>query len=237
VSVAQARFSKDGRGIYFISDRGGEFLELRYRDIYTGVEQSLTPGARWDVERFDQSPDGRYVAYTQNEAGVDRLVLYATATKANVLLPPLPAGSVIRSMGFDRTSRQLAVTLENAQSPRDVYVYTLGTELPLPQVQLARWTQSELGPIDRTKAVAAVPIQFPTWDTVGSAQRLISGFVYKPATPGPHPVLINIHGGPESQYRPRWDAFTQYLVNELGYAVVAPNVRGSSGWPHLPAAG
>ena len=230
VSVAQARFSKDGRGIYFISDRGGEFLELRYRDIYTGVEQSLTPGARWDVERFDLSPDGRYVAYTQNEAGVDRLVLYATGTKANVLLPPLPAGSVIQGMGFDRTSRQLAVTLENAQSPRDVYVYTLGTELPLPQVTLARWTQSELGPIDRTKAVAAVPIQFPTWDTVGSAQRLISGFVYKPATPGPHPVLINIHGGPESQYRPRWDAFTQYLVNELGYAVVAPNVRGSSGY-------
>src|SRR5690606_2563325 len=76
-SVAQARFSKDGRGIYCISDRGGEFLGLRYRDMFTGVEQSLTPGARWDVERFDQSPDGQYIAYTQNEAGVDRLVLYA----------------------------------------------------------------------------------------------------------------------------------------------------------------
>ena len=65
---------------------------------------------------------------------------------------------------------------------------------------------------------------------MGNSPRLLSAFVYKPATPGPHPVLINIHGGPESQYRPRWDAFTQYLVNELGYAVVAPNVRGSSGY-------
>ena len=230
VSVAQAKFSKDGRGIYFVSDRGGEFLELRYRDLYTGNELSLTPDARWDVEAFDQSPDGQYIAYTQNEAGIDRLVLYATATKANVLLPPLPAGSVISRVGFDRSSRQLAVSLENAQSPRDVYVYTLGAGAPLPQVQLARWTQSELGPIDRTRPVAAMPIQFPTWDTVGSSPRLISGFVYRPATPGPHPVLIVIHGGPESQYRPRWDAFTQYLVNELGYAVVAPNVRGSSGY-------
>lgn len=230
VSVAQARFSKDGRGIYFISDRGGEFLELRYRDMYTGVEQSLTPDARWDVERFDQSPDGQYIAYTQNEAGTDRLVLHATATRASVLLPPLPAGSVIQHIGFDRSSRQLAVSLENAQSPRDVYVYTLDAAAPLPQVTLARWTQSEVGPIDRSKAVPALPIQFPTWDTVGSSPRLISGFVYKPATPGPHPVLIRIHGGPESQYRPRWDAFTQYLVNELGYAVVAPNVRGSSGY-------
>jgi dipeptidyl aminopeptidase/acylaminoacyl peptidase len=97
-------------------------------------------------------------------------------------------------------------------------------------VQLARWTQSELGPIDRSKPVAALPIRFPTWDTVGSSPRLISGFLYRPATPGPHPVLIQIHGGPESQFRPRWDAFTQYLVNELGYAVVAPNVRGSSGY-------
>ena len=230
VSVAQARFSRDGRGIYFLSDRGGEFVELRYRDMYTGVEISLTPEARWDVSQFDLSPDGQYIAYTQNEAGVDRLVLYATAARANVLLPPLPPGSVIHRIGFDRSSHQLAVSLENAQAPRDVYVYSLGTGTPLPQVQLARWTQSEFGPIDRTKPVAALPFQFPTWDTVGGSPRLLSGFIYKPNTPGPHPVLINIHGGPESQYRPRWDAFTQFLVNELGYAVVAPNVRGSSGY-------
>jgi dipeptidyl aminopeptidase/acylaminoacyl peptidase len=182
------------------------------------------------VERFDQSPDGQYIAYTQNEAGIDRVVLSATATRANVLLPPLPPGSVVERIGFDRSSKQLAVSLETAQSPRDTYVYTLGTGAPLPQVTLARWTQSELGPIDRSKPVASTAVRFPTWDMVGSAPRQLSGFLYKPATPGPHPVLINIHGGPESQYRPKWDAFTQYLVNELGYAVVAPNVRGSSGY-------
>jgi dipeptidyl aminopeptidase/acylaminoacyl peptidase len=59
---------------------------------------------------------------------------------------------------------------------------------------------------------------------------VISAYVYRPHTPGPHPVVINIHGGPEAQYRPDFDAFTQFLVNDLGYAVVAPNVRGSSGY-------
>ena len=226
VSVLQARFSNDGRGIYFLSDRGGEFVELRYRDLYTQVEKSLTPQARWDVERFAQSPDGRYIAYSQNESGVDRVVLYDTTTQANVLLPALPANIVVDRMRFDRSSRQLALTVENAQSPRDVYVYNLAGPAPV----LTRWTQSEIGPIDTRRLVDAQRIEFTTWDRTATGQRTLSGFVYKPTTPGPHPVVIQIHGGPESQYRPVWDPFVQYLVNELGYVVVAPNVRGSSGY-------
>src|SRR6185369_2504626 len=231
-AVTQARFSPDGRGIWFLSDHGGEFVELRYRDLYTNVEQSLTPEAHWDVERFALSADGQYVAYTQNEAGVDRLMLYAVAQKANVIMPALPPGSVISRIGFDRSGRQLAVSLETAQSPRDVYVYALGTAAttPLPAPTLTRWTQGEVGPIDAHRFVAARPVQFPTWDRNDAGPRLLSAFVYKPTTPGPHPVLIDIHGGPEVQYRPKWDAFTQYLVNELGYVVIAPNVRGSSGY-------
>jgi dipeptidyl aminopeptidase/acylaminoacyl peptidase len=59
---------------------------------------------------------------------------------------------------------------------------------------------------------------------------MLSAYVYRPHKAGPYPVVIDIHGGPEAQYRAEWDPFTQYLVNELGYAVVAPNVRGSSGY-------
>jgi dipeptidyl aminopeptidase/acylaminoacyl peptidase len=113
-----------------------------------------------------------------------------------------------------------------------VYVYSLDTAAAdtLPQVALARWTQSELGPLDASRLVAAQLVEFPTWDRVGNRQRMLSAFVYKPAGPGPHPVLIDIHGGPESQFQPGWNAFRQYLVNELGYAVIAPNVRGSWGY-------
>ena len=230
VTVTQARFSPDGRGIWFLTDRGGEFTELRYRDLYTDVEDSLTPDAHWDAERFALSPDGQFVAYTQNEAGIDRLMLYATAQKANVLLPPLPPGAVIGAIRFDRGSRQLAVSLQTAQSPGDVYVYTLAAAGTSGAVTLARWTQSEVGPVDAHRLVGAQRVQFPTWDRLASGPRLLSAWVYKPAAGGPHPVLIDIHGGPESQHRPRFDALTQYLVNELGYVVIAPDVRGSSGY-------
>ncbi len=61
-------------------------------------------------------------------------------------------------------------------------------------------------------------------------QREISGFLYRPRTPGPHPVIVQIHGGPESQFRPGFSSTIQYWVNELGVAVIAPNVRGSDGY-------
>ncbi len=231
VSVTQARFSRDGRGLYFLSDRGGEFIALHYLDLYTSELRTLTPDTRWDVERFALSLDGRYVAYTRNEASVDRLVLYDVARKADLLLPALPAGAVISGIGFDHRSQQLAVTVENAQTPQDVYVYRI--EAPasdaaaLPAISLLRWTQGEPGAI-ASSPVPTQLVQFPTWDRVGNQQRSLPAFVFKPRTPGAHPVVIDIHG-PAAQRRPGWDAFTQYLGN-AGFAVVAPNVRGSTGY-------
>jgi dipeptidyl aminopeptidase/acylaminoacyl peptidase len=232
MAVRQARFARDGRGVFFLSDRDGDFTALHYADLYTGEQRVLTPQTRRDVERFDISIDGRYIAYTLNEAGVNRLVLHDLRVKADVLLPGLPTGAVIGAIGFDRGSKQLAVALETSQSPRDVYVYTLGAAKNdnVATPTLARWTQSELGPIDAAQLVSAQLMEFPTWDRDGNRQRRLPAFVYKPRTPGPHPVIIDFRAGAESQSRPEWSAFTQYLVNELGYAVVAPNVRGSSGY-------
>lgn len=236
VSVAQARFSADGRSLYFLSDRGGEFMALHHIDLTTRELRTLTPDPRWDIERFAASHDGRFLAYTRNEGGFDRLVLHDLRLKADLLLPPLPAGAVIGTIRFDRASRQLAVGVESAQSPSDIYVYgievAVGATAAVPEVKLARWTQSELGPIPiaASQLVAAQLVEFPTWDQTGNRRRMLPAFVFRPQTPGPHPVIIDIHGGPESQYRPQWSAFTQYLVNELGYVVVAPNVRGSAGY-------
>ena len=226
VSVRQARFARDGRGIFVLTDHGGEFVELRYVDMFSGEQKVLAPQSRGDVERFDISADGHFIAYTLNEGGLDRLVLHDLAQQADILLPALPAGALIRSLRFSRDGKRLGLTLETAQSPADVYVLSVDTPAPT----LARWTQSELGPIDATKLVAAERVEFPTWDQKDGRARQLDAFVYTPRTPGPHPVVIDIHGGPESQYRPGFSAFTQYLVNELGYVVIAPNVRGSSGY-------
>ena len=224
-SVPAARFSRDGRGVYFVSTHGGNVAELRYLDLYTKEGRSIAPQSRWDVEDLRLSRDGKLLAYTLNEGGTSRLVVHDLRQQADLLLPPLPTGAVIGSFGFDPGGTRLALTVETAQSPRDVYVVELAG-----QPALTRWTQSELGPLDAASLVPAERISFATWDYVGTAFRQVPAFLYRPRTPGPHPVVIDIHGGPESQYRPGWSAFTQFLVHELGYAVIAPNVRGSSGY-------
>jgi dipeptidyl aminopeptidase/acylaminoacyl peptidase len=215
MSVQQARFSRDGRGVFFISDHGGEFAELRYTDMYTQETRAIGPQARFDVETFALSRDGRLVAYTLNEGGVSRLVVHDLTQRADLLLPALPPGAIVSGLGFDPRTRRLALNVETAQQPRDVYVMSF-EDRPV----LARWTQSETGPLEAASLVPAQLVNFPTWDRTGSSPRQLSAFVYRPAKPGPHPVVISIHGGPESQF----------LVNELGFVVVAPNVRGSSGY-------
>jgi dipeptidyl aminopeptidase/acylaminoacyl peptidase len=220
--IRAARFAPDGRGVYLLSDEGGEFLELLLKDPVTHQTRRISPELSFDVEDFDVSSDGRYIAYVLNEDGRSHLTIVDTATRSEVSPAGLPEG-VISRLRFDQTGR-LAFSAESPQSPGDVYVYDPKGE------RLERWTRSEAGPVDPRAFVAPELVHFPTWERVAGHQRMLSAYVFRPRSPGPAPVVISIHGGPESQYRPRWDPFVQFLVNELGYAVVAPNVRGSSGY-------
>jgi len=105
-----------------------------------------------------------------------------------------------------------------------VYVYDLD------RPALERWTRSESGPLDPATFVQAELVHYPTWDRVNGRPRMISAYVYRPRSSGPCPVVLSIHDGPDEQYRPGWEPFFQFLVNELGYAVIAPNLRGSAGY-------
>lgn len=221
--IRDARFAPDGRGIYLVSDRGGEFAQLRYIDPATLETRLLTGHIPWDIEGFDLSRDGRYLAFVANVDGTSRLTVIDQSLALELSPPQVPAGQ-ITDIRFDPTGTRLALAVETPQSPRDVYVYEV------PRNELVRWTASEAGPLDTSKLVPAELIRYPTWDRDGRERRMIPAFLYRPRSPGPHPVLIDIHGGPEAQARPRFDAFTQFVVNELGYAVIFPNVRGSSGY-------
>lgn len=223
VGIHAAKFAPDGRGIYLVSDEDGEFAQLRYVDLVTHDVRKLTANIQWDIEDFDVSPDGRYVAYVTDDDGRSRLTILDTLQKLEQAPAGLPDGRVA-NLRFDRTGRRLGLSAESANSPRDAYVYDLNRNA------LERWTRSEAGPVDIATFVPAEPIRYPTWDRVNGSQRMISAYLYRPRSPGPHPVLIDIHGGPESQYRAGWAPFVQFLVKELGYAVIAPNVRGSSGY-------
>ncbi len=102
--------------------------------------------------------------------------------------------------------------------------------LELERNALVRYTKSEAGPVDPLQFVPAELVRFPTFDRDNGKNRQIPAFVFRPRTPGPHPVFIDIHGGPEAQYTPSFTPFTQFLVRELGFTVIAPNVRGSTGY-------
>ena len=224
VGIKLAKFAPDGRGIFILSDEGGEFSQLFYFDPVTHEKRLVSPeDAQWDVDAFDVSADGRYIAFVMNEDGRSRLTVIDQQMKLDLAPPGVPDGR-ITEVKFDRAGKRLAFSAESAQSPRDVYVYDLTKNA------LERWTRSEAGPVDNTTFVTPTLVHFPTWDRVAGTQRTLSAYLYLPKTPGPHPVLVHIHGGPEEQYQPGYEAFFQFLVNELGYAVIAPNVRGSSGY-------
>jgi dipeptidyl aminopeptidase/acylaminoacyl peptidase len=223
VGIRMAKFAPQGRGVYLLTDEDGEFMQLKFKDPITHENRRVSPDVGWDVEDFDVSADGRNIAYVLNEDGRSRLSVLDTQSRQTLTPEGLPEGR-IGNPRFDRTGRRLAMSVETASVPRDVYVYDLE------HAAVTRWTKSEPGPIDLATLATPELVRYPTWDRSGGHPRLLSAYVYRPRAGGPAPVVIDIHGGPEDQYRPGWNPFVQFLVNELGYAVVAPNVRGSSGY-------
>jgi dipeptidyl aminopeptidase/acylaminoacyl peptidase len=221
-SIGGAQFAPDGRAIHVITNRDSEFEQLKRIDLATGAVEVLTAHIPWDIDTFDRSDDGRYLAYVANVDGVSRLTIVNVAARSEIQ-PPLPDGRIGR-IAFDREGRKLAFSLESPQSPRDVFV------LELDRNAVVRYTKSEVGPVDPLQFAPAELMRFPTFDRERGKFRQVPAFVYRPSTPGPHPVLIDIHGGPEAQSVPTFSPFTQFLVREMGFVVIQPNVRGSSGY-------
>jgi dipeptidyl aminopeptidase/acylaminoacyl peptidase len=195
-----------------------------FKDPVTHETRRMTPESPWEVEDFDVSADGRYLAYVLNEDGRSRLNVLDLTARQDLTPAGLPEGH-IGNVRFDHTGRRLAMSSESPTTPRDAYVYDLEHN------RLERWTRSEIGAVDPATLVSPELVKFPTWDRVNNHPRMLSAWVYRPAhAAGPTPVIINIHGGPEAQARPDFDPFVQYLVNEQGYTVISPNVRGSTGY-------
>lgn len=221
VSFGNAVFAKDGQGVYYTSDERGDFKQLYYQAFDQSAPVALTPHIHWDIGEMVRSHDGKTLAFVSNEDGIAQLRLLDTRTRQISKLTDLPIGQISR-LAFSPDDTQLALTLATARAPGEVY--TLRLQQPL---QLQRWTYSEVGGLDTDGFADAQLIHYPSFDG-----RKIPAFYYHP----PHlkgqkvPVVIQIHGGPEGQYRPGFSSRMQYWLNELGIAVIAPNVRGSSGY-------
>ncbi|HEY9841476.1 MAG TPA: alpha/beta fold hydrolase, partial [Candidatus Obscuribacterales bacterium] len=122
---------------------------------------------------------------------------------------------------FSPDGLQIGFTLHKPNHPADVW------SLRLDNQELVRWTESEVGGLNTASFPTPELIRYRSFDDME-----IPAFYFKPRqnSDRPYPVIIHIHGGPESQYRPTYSALFQYWLNELDIAIVAPNVRGSTGY-------
>jgi dipeptidyl aminopeptidase/acylaminoacyl peptidase len=219
ISYGDGQFSKDGKGIYVTTDKDSEFHRLAYVNLATREHTYLTTEIPWDVESFDLSRDGKRIVINVNEAGLSAVYGIDTTKKAGPRKHDVPAG-VIGAVRWNANGREIAFSLTNARGPGDAYSLDVTTE------KLERWTTSETA----VKTDAFPNAELIKWKSFDA--KTISGFLYKPPAKfsGKRPVLVLIHGGPEGQSQPAFLGRGNYYLNELGIALIYPNVRGSTGY-------
>lgn len=223
ISYGKARWSKNKRAIYMISDQFSEFKQLLYYDIYSKEIDVLTQSIPWDIKDFEISPSGDTIVFTSNEDAFTSLYFLNTKTR-KITQVRLPRGQIY-GLKFKPDGEQLAFVINTSQSPSDIYSLSLKTK------KLVRWTYSEVIGLDTTQFIHPQVIHYETFDSVNGQPRMIPAFYYRPKKYKPlYPVLIMCHGGPASQYIPYFSTTIQFYLNEMGIACIAPNIRGSSGY-------
>ena len=217
---AGLNFARDGNGLFLATDRDGEFRKLAYLDLASGKLDYFGDSSNWDVEEIALSPDGRTLAVITNEGGVGVLRLYDAQTRRALPQPSLPLGGASRLV-WHEDSRDLAVTVDSAQSPGDVYAIDVRDN------RVTRWTESKVPDLDDAQFRSAERIEWKSFDGLA-----IGGFITRPPAKftGKRPVIVMIHGGPEGQARPGFMGRWNYFVDVLGVALIQPNVRGSTGY-------
>lgn len=221
VAYGAARFARDGKSVFVTTDKDAEFQRLVEMDLNGKILRVLTEKLKWDVDEFELSPDGKTIAYISNEDGVGVLHLMDAKSGRELRAPKLPLG-IPSGLEWHENNRDLGFNFVSAKSPTDAYSVDVKTG------KVERWTESETGGLDPQQFVEPELVKLKSFDGLQ-----ISAFVYRPDAkkfPGQRPVIVSIHGGPESQSRPIFQARINYYINELGIAVIYPNVRGSTGY-------
>ena len=221
-SYVDPQYGPDG-AVWATSNVDSDFLRLGRIANRRFTPVSTEP--RWDVSDYAIAPDGSFIAYAINEAGVSRLKILDTSSGAARTVSGLPSGVIPYSIGHAIDIAPwgaVGLSMSSARTPGDAFSVDPRT------LAVTQWTHSETGGLDPSINVEPELVQIPSFDG-----EVISGFLYRPDAakfPGKRPLIIDIHGGPEGQTRPDFLGSQNYLLDELGVALFFPNVRGSSGY-------
>jgi dipeptidyl aminopeptidase/acylaminoacyl peptidase len=215
-----AQFSADGKSVFAVSNRGSEFPRVWRGNLGDGSWSAVTRDGD-AVESAVVSPDGKLLAVVFDRDASSRLEILDAASLKTLHTPRIPTGLILGVPVWNRASTDVAVTLRSVSTFGDVFSVSAGSGA------VVQWTVSESGAISRVKLPDAEIVRWKSFDG-----QLISGVLYRPPSrfTGKRPVIINIHGGPANRERPRFQGRSAYFMNELGIAIVYPNVRGSTGF-------
>jgi dipeptidyl aminopeptidase/acylaminoacyl peptidase len=211
-----ARVAADGASLFLATDRDGDFVRLARLDLSTLDFEYLTPDD-WDVESLELSRDGRWLAASRNVDGYSDFMLFNGKTGRRAPGPELQPG-ILGGFEFSPDGTRLAFSFSGPERNPDVWVCRL------PDGEARRLTRSSTAGIPRTTFRKPRLLRYGSFDGLE-----IPALLYEPEDAENAPVVVNVHGGPESQSRPLFAPVTQYLLGR-GYAVLSPNVRGSTGY-------
>ena len=219
-----AGWAADGKSLFMTSDRAGEFLELMRLGLASGALTRLSASTPWDMSTAERGVVQGRLVMTANVDGREELRLFDAVTGAEQKLPAgaqIPSGSV-GSVDVHPATGELALVVSSAQGPGQVH------SLDLVSGKVQAWTRPVIpAGLDLSGLPEPKIVRWTSFDG-----RTISGILYEPPArfSGRRPVYMSVHGGPEAQSKLGWRGRLNYLVQELGVAVLEPNVRGSSGY-------
>jgi len=224
VRYASVEWGPEGDALYLVTDDGTDTLYLARLDLDTLDLETVVEGGEYNVDGVAIDEDSGRLAYSRNVEGYTELTIGEFADPTTIDRfpePDLPAG-IAGGVDFGPDARRFAVTAAGRRDNANVYVVDVETG------EATRWTDASTAGIPRETFVEPDLVHVESFDGLD-----VPGFLTLPeeeAIPGSGvPVVVDIHGGPESQRRPSFSALTQYFVSS-GYAVFEPNVRGSTGY-------
>lgn len=225
VRYSSVEWGPDGDSLYLVTDRDSDTLRLERLDLETGGFTVVENGTEWNVDGVAIHRESRRIAFSRNVDGYTELTIGELVDADRIepfSQPQLPRG-IAGGIDFSADGDRFAITATASADNANVYVCdTLSGESE-------RWTFAATAGIPRDTFVEPQLVHFPTFDG-----RDIPAFFSLPETVDEDgdervPVIVDIHGGPESQRRPSFSSVKQYFLNN-GFAVFEPNVRGSSGY-------